>query len=601
MGKIHVLDQYIANQIAAGEVVERPASIVKELVENSIDAGSSEITINVLDGGLSAIQIKDNGQGIAPEDVEKAFLRHATSKIKSAKDLLRVKSLGFRGEALPSIAAVSKVTLRTSDTKTGQGLEVYLEGGKILSTKQLAFNQGTEIVVEEIFYNTPARLKYLKSLQTELGHIIDYVNRLSLAYPQIAFSLTHNNNLILRTNGDNQLLHVISAIYGTSVAKGMVSFEKSDMDFRIFGFFSKPEITRANKSHISIYINGRYIKNYLITHSIIKGFKDLLMVNRFPITVIHISMDPSLVDINVHPAKLEARFSKEQELLKLVEIAINDALAGQSLIRNAINNEERAKISYQVSEQPSLPLKVNEEQLRSSSRRIIPQEDTSTLSEVPIIAANQDELLLEIDQQFTTTEASSGKLPVLVPLAQFRGTYIIAQGEEGLFLIDQHAAHERINYEKYLCLLDQEQTACQHLLIPINLEFSNSESRLLNTRIAEFHNYGIEIESFGRQSFIVRSTPLWMPKGQEKDLLEQMAQMLLSDNTINEEALRKDLIAEASCKNSIKANKSLTLSEMESLIVQLGATQNPFSCPHGRPVIVHFSVLEIEKLFKRVV
>lgn len=614
MGKILVLDAQIANQIAAGEVVERPASIVKELIENSIDAGSNRIEIIIQEGGFSSIQVKDNGEGMDEEDVDKAFLRHATSKLKSDKDLFRIKTLGFRGEALPSIAAVSRLTLRTSNNKSGKGIEVKLEGGALVDKKETAYHQGTEILVENLFFNTPARLKYLKSLQTELGHIIDYVNRLSLAHPFVSFTLIHNEHMILRTNGDGKLLHVIAAIYGSEMAKSMIEIADENLDFQLTGYTSKPEITRANKSHISLFINGRYIRNYLLSQAVIRGYKTLLMVNRFPVSILQIQMDPSLVDVNVHPAKLEVRFSKEQELMKFIEETFANSLSEQTFIRQPVK-ADHPQINYQ---KPNYQKPVQNQfdfNLSPSSRTEELKEILETHEpypkETPIsknsINIEEDSYLEDVTErneetrQIRTIESKEDKLPLLDPIAQYRGTYIIAQSEEGLYLIDQHAAHERIYFEKNLKRMNEETQTSQELLVPITMDFPRSEAEQIINQLHQIKEAGIDIEAFGMQTFIVRAIPQWIPQGNETEILDKMVHMILTRNEIDIEELRKDMIAGMSCKAAIKANHYLTKREMEVLIEQLRETKNPFSCPHGRPIIIHFSNYEIEKMFKRVI
>ena len=621
MGKIEILDEHIANQIAAGEVVERPASIVKELVENSIDAGSTQIEIEIEEGGLSSIRVADNGEGLLDEDVEKAFLRHATSKLKSGNDLFKITSLGFRGEALPSIAAVSRLTLRTATKQDGHGLEVNFEGGTLKGKQSIAFNKGTEIIVKDIFFNTPARLKYLKSLQTEIGHIIDYVNRLSLSYPNIAFTLIHNNRPVLRTNGDQQLLHVLTAIYGTSVAKSMIPIENEDKDFKIHGYISKPEITRANKNHISFFVNGRFIKHYLLTQAMIKGYDTLLMINRFPVAVINIELEPSLIDVNVHPAKLEVRFSKEQELMKLLEQTIRQRLHEQNFVRQIDFDAIQHKKEKIQTEQSTINLYRSHQDTNLSNLQYEHQSTNNTKLEtfeeeknpfhteefIPFnhrITTNTTNNKLT-DDDYTKNEPvnklSTARLPMLEPISQFNGTYLVAQGEDGLYLIDQHAAHERINYEKNLLRMNEEVRSSQELLVPITIDFSKSEALQINKRIELLQSYGLEIEPFGQHSFIIRAVPSWIPSGDELFFIEGMIEQALENDKINLEDLRKDLIANTSCKTSIKANHYLTKKEMESLLDELRKTNNPFSCPHGRPIVVNFSLREIEKMFKRVV
>lgn len=650
MGKITILDEHVANQIAAGEVVERPASVVKELIENSIDANSTVIDISIVDGGFSMIKIKDNGEGIEEDDIEKAFHRHATSKIKTGRDLFKIKSLGFRGEALPSIAAVSRITLKTSTNSDGRGTAVTIEGGRILSKSELAFSRGTEITIQDLFFNTPARLKYLKSLQTELGHIIDYCNRLSLAYPNISLTLNHNDRNIFRTKGDENLLHTIAAIYGSGLAKNMIYLHGENLDFKVSGYISKPDFTRAIKSHISIFVNGRYVKNFLLSQSVIKGYSTLLMVNRFPIVVLKIELDPALVDVNVHPAKLEVRFSKEQELMKYLEEVIFNALKKERLIREPISNapnikysnETQGSINFQLGLDRMLEMKDNKEQdsnlgnnrkkpdeydenkqdndcrnafYDSNNNDFKPHEVSNAYIRSEDIVVTND--IIEKNNTSNTNfdnnisksnltnlnfeQDGIDRLPLLDPIAQFGGTYIIAQSDKGLYLIDQHAAHERIQYERNLQLFRNKRMISQELLIPFTLDYSKHEVEDIIFSLDKFAEHGITIEQFGLQTIKVRSIPEWIPSEKEAQYLERIIQMVLNEDEVDFLELHNDIIASTSCKSSIKANQYLTKREMESLIEQLRRTENPFSCPHGRPIIIHFSFYDIEKMFKRVV
>ncbi len=574
LSKIHILDEHVSNKIAAGEVIERPSSIVKELIENCIDAGSTKIEISIKEGGIDFIRIKDNGEGIDEKDIEKAFLRHATSKIKDDRDLLKLKTLGFRGEALASIAVISHITLRTSNNNEGKGFEAIIEGGNFKGKMEIAFVKGTDILVTNIFYNTPARLKYMKSIQRELGYIIEYVNKLSLAHPKISFYLINNERLILRTLGDGNLLHVISAIYGNNIAKSMLAINLSDIDFSITGFISNTEITRANKNYIHFFINGRYIKNFQLVQALLRGYKDLLMINRYPISIINIKMDPSIVDINVHPAKLEARFSKEKELLNILEEAIHEGLKKYSLIPEPLNKNTNYK---------------NSSDIQSSYESFFNKEDslnTYVHEELSQIVVN-------------SVKDSSEILPIFEPVAQIFGTYILAQNNEGLYLIDQHAAHERINYENNIKKIKQAKLEKQELLIPITLDYSKSEVDQILLRIDELKGIGLDVELFGKQTFIIRSVPNWVTKGQEQILIDKSFQIILEDRAINILELNKEVIADESCKSSLKANKFISIKEMEALLEQLRNTENPYSCPHGRPVIIQFSKYDIEKMFKR--
>ena len=661
MGKIRVLDEIVANQIAAGEVIERPSSVVKELVENAIDAGASTIDVTVEEGGLKLIRVVDNGSGMEADDCEAAFQRHATSKIASGKDLFRIRTLGFRGEALPSIAAVAKVECVTSVSNDGLGRKIVIEGGAVKSCSDATASRGTDISVRDLFYNTPARLKYMKTLQTELGHISDYVYKIALAYPDIAFTLRHNGNVLLRTLGNGDLLQVIAAVYGASAAKAMIALNAEDADYAMSGYVSRPELTRANRQGMTIVVNGRCIRNFALTHAILNAYHTLLPVNRFPLVVVRLDMAPQLIDVNVHPAKLEVRFSKENELTRFVEDRIRQALKGQTLIPRAEGAVRRADGGKPAVVQERMGLygranRTDAETDRLGSRTLADRPDATAAKEAAAGAngapsagdagrqnsppPSSDAFRTETAGQFGRPQrpfpdavgpspgqerrnapaparsgswsvaflpeephrpAPSAPFPKLYPIGQLHGTYIVAQNEDGLFLIDQHAAHERIHYEYYYEKFGQPQKASQQLLVPITLEFTPAEAERIRDRLALFEQVGVCLEHFGGGSFIVRSLPSWFPAGEEKAIIEQMAEWVLAEKkAIDLPKLREHAAILCSCKRSIKANEYLTMTEIESLIERLAACRNPYTCPHGRPVVVSFSTYELEKMFKRV-
>ncbi|MCL6602905.1 MAG: DNA mismatch repair endonuclease MutL [Paenibacillus sp.] len=682
MAKIHVLDEHIANQIAAGEVVERPASVVKELVENAIDAKSTVIEVSVEEGGLQSIRVKDNGSGIEADDCETAFYRHATSKIANGRDLFQITSLGFRGEALPSIAAVSKVSLLTASADDGKGKLIKIEGGKLICNEDAPSGQGTDFEVRELFFNTPARLKYMKSIQTELGHISDAMYRMALAHPDISFRFQHNGNQLLHTLGNGDLLQVIAAVYGTSAAKAMLPIAAEDPDYRISGYVSRPDWTRSNRNAVTTIVGGRYIRSNGLNAAIMRAYHTLLPINRYPLLVMKLDMHPSLVDVNVHPAKLEVRFSKEVELYKFVEEETRKILLGQSLIprpsRETIgpkgsssfiqeqfafpkgskdqpmsdNNiaptgapgheisfeggvrefgQSQRGLSHPGLSQPdqiqytdASPTKFDnsrtfsaapafsdqdkpKEPYRSSN---VPQTSSqireagkSNNYRTPQPAYNAREVAAGIEQMWAPPDGEDTGLPVFPELnyiGQHHGTYIIAQNDQGLYLIDQHAAHERINYEFYYEKFGRPADASQELLLPITLEFTPSESRQLGERLHWFEQAGVYLEHFGGQTFLVRSLPYWFPQGEEKAIIEEMAEWVLSEKTIDLAKLREKSSILCSCKASIKANHKLTEQEVDSLLSRLSACRQPYTCPHGRPILISFSAYDLEKLFKRV-
>lgn len=797
MGKIRVLDEHVANQIAAGEVVERPASVVKELVENAIDAKATRIDVYIGEGGLESIRVQDNGLGIAAEDCETAFYRHATSKLADDRDLYQITSLGFRGEALPSIAAVSKVELLTSATDDGAGRRLIIEGGTLKSNEDDAAPRGTDFRVNALFYNTPARLKYMKTVQTELGHISDMMYRISLAHPEIAFTLRHNNNLLLQTPGSGDMLQVIAAVYGTSAAKMVLPINSDSLDYRIDGFIGRPEIARANRNAMSVIVNGRYVKNYAVNQAILRAYHTLLPINRYPLTVLRLEMHPSLVDVNVHPAKMEVRFSKEPELMQFVEEAVRQALRREILIPHVTKQTvKRGNSESVIQEQfnftrpqpqadayagndlfspagemhsaagagarngedigeldaPYVPPLTDQDirphhptqqgivtdgsnlhgaspetdingnhtasqsdtgattqqtakdptgiQHRELASNAVSQQSSasSTNDGQPSYkhsengGANQQQAQTGDDQQpFTNrmpetssvgdsavsapthsplsngqsstippispaatsvqgnpaaTTASSGvrerpasytpdkrasaphsrpqqrpgasrtipaellygtveepdvpEFPEMTLIGQHHGTYLIAQNDEGLFLIDQHAAHERVNYEFYYEKFGQPESASQELLLPITLEFTRAEADKLKDRLHWFERVGVYLEHFGGQTFRVCAYPYWFPKGEEQRVIEEMAEWVLSERKIDLAKLREQASTLCSCKASIKANQRLTDIEAQTLIKRLSACRQPYTCPHGRPIVVSFSSYDLEKLFKRV-
>ncbi|ULO10365.1 DNA mismatch repair endonuclease MutL [Paenibacillus sp. 19GGS1-52] len=677
MAKIHILDEHIANQIAAGEVVERPASVVKELVENAIDAGSTRIEVTVEEGGLQSIRVKDNGSGIEPEDCETAFYRHATSKIANGRDLFLITSLGFRGEALPSIAAVSKVSLLTATADDGKGRLIDIEGGKLIRNEDSPSGVGSDLAVRELFFNTPARLKYMKSIQTELGHISDAMYRMALAHPTISFTLHHNGNQLLHTLGNGDQLQVIAAVYGTSAAKAMLPIAAEDLDYRISGFISRPEWTRSNRNGITTIVGGRYIRNNGLNAAILRAYHTLLPINRYPLLVLQLDMHPSLVDVNVHPAKLEVRFSKEIELFKFVEEEIRKVLLGQSLILRpgkemigqkgsssfiqeqfAFSKGNIPQISAGDASTPDLPVtedfphgdrpgstlgplsnnqavsdrssdgnpagnrntggnsqtadQAGLHQAResaasygSSNRQSQSRGPQSTVgsSYRPMAATLPRGQMPAAEELWAPADGEASSLPEFPELnyiGQHHGTYIIAQNDGGLYLIDQHAAHERINYEYYYEKFGRPEEASQELLLPITLEFTPSESRQLSERLHWFEQAGVYLEHFGGQTFLVRSLPYWFPEGDEKAVIEEMAEWVLSERFIDLAKLREKSSILCSCKASIKANQKLTEQEVDSLLSRLAACRQPYTCPHGRPIVVSFSTYDLEKLFKRV-
>src|SRR5699024_1577598 len=564
----------------------------------------------------------DNGVGMSENDCEASFLRHATSKIKNETDLFHVKTLGFRGEALASIASVCKLKIQTS-LGEGAGTELELEGGKVINKNKSDARRGTEITVSDLFFNTPARLKYMKTIHTELGHTTDLLNRLALAHPEIRFEVTHNNKIIFKTAGSGDILQVIAQIYGMNVARKMLPVQQETLDFSVDGYIAKPEITRASRSYITTIINGRYIKSIPLTQAIIRAYHTLLPIGRFPIVVLAIKMDPILVDVNVHPTKLEARFSKEKELINMIETGLKEKFRQTTLIPEI----ERKATKPKTSIQPSMDFHISQQSNDKSwlSNKIYEKQEpvVQPFEKQTIFLSNNEETFaprslnenviedtqsitrdINNNQQYSTNESnkedSNQRVPTMYPIGQLHGTYIMAQNEAGLYMIDQHAAQERIKYEFFKHKLGNPDKASQELLIPITFEFSKKEAIFIEHHKEKLEQVGLFFEEFGNQTYIIRSHPTWFPKGLEDEVIREMVEQVIGNETVDVESIREEVAILMSCKRSIKANHYLNHDDMFRLLEDLRKTTDPFTCPHGRPIIVHFSSYELEKMFKRV-
>ncbi|MGX7204838.1 DNA mismatch repair endonuclease MutL [Enterococcus pingfangensis] len=652
MGKIQELSERLANQIAAGEVVERPASVVKELVENAIDAKATQIDILIEEAGLKKIQIIDNGEGISQDDVENAFKRHATSKIHSRDDLFRIRTLGFRGEALPSIASVSELTLETATSDEAQGSYLFLKGGKIAEHRPTSLRVGTKLTVENLFFNTPARLKYVKTLQTELSKIGDIVNRMALSHPQIAFRLVHDGHKMLTTSGSGDLKQTLAGIYGVATAKKMLKIEAKDLDFTLNGYVSLPEVTRASRNYLSVIINGRYIKNYALNKAIVQGYQSKLMVGRYPLAVLEITMDPLLVDVNVHPTKQEVRLSKEKELTELISQAIAESLRQINLIpdvgenpsfkrkvekiqteqldlpleeqpkkKSDLNYDPKTGIFY-VEQAPEPPVSIKEESfeaskplpLKSETEQVVTAESSPTAPEevddyAELASMDHPEFDLStqsgekvIEQAITKLEQEKPqeRFPLLEYFGQMHGTYLFAQSKDGLYIVDQHAAQERIKYEYFREKIGDVSADLQELLVPFVLDYPNNDAIKLKEQTDLLQEVGIYLEEFGPNSFIVRAHPTWYPAGQEESIIREMIDMLLITGSVSVKKFREATAIMMSCKRSIKANHHLNEAQARVLLTDLAQCENPFNCPHGRPVLIHFSNNDMEHMFKRI-
>lgn len=707
MGKINILSAELSNKIAAGEVVERPSSVVKELVENSIDAGSTNIKVIIKEFGIQQIRIIDNGSGISNDDLARAFLRHATSKISADYDLFHIETLGFRGEALASISSVSKVTIK-SCAGEAQGKMLVLEGGKVVSEEYYAPIKGTDLSVENLFYNTPARLKYLRNPHTEQANITNIIHKFALSYPNVAFELHVDGKITFKTYGDGDVHKILSKIYNMGVARNMIEFSGNNDDYKVFGYISVPEETRASKNYINIFINGRYIKNYGIQNAIIDAYGTLLMINRYPLCVINIEMDPILLDVNVHPTKQEVRLSKEAELIRLIKEVIAERLSNYTYIPQGMNNvltkKEKAKIEKinfldeldnkfgdvedknifsEGEKEPEVGLEVelsfpdaqeevashviqedeflfggdlltnsreektpvqskeNTFNQRSKTQRIksdLPdlsysshprdnrnkfgdkptkkeienfmnfskKEDNSSYDDrtekVVSNVVKDDSHFNEIkDAKIVQDDDTKVRtLPDLKVLAQIFKTYILSEADNKLFLIDQHAAAERYNYEKLQREFIERKNYKKQMLIPLMFDFSVEEATEVRNNLEKFEELGIVFEEFGDNSYVVREFPGWIEEDEEQ-MIKIIVEKVLRNNNITFNELRNDAIAMASCKMSIKANQVLTDVEMNKVITDLYECKNPFTCPHGRPIITKMEKKDLEKMFKRIV
>lgn len=570
MAKIHLMDEILANKIAAGEVVEKCVSVVKELVENSIDAKASIIKVELKDAGTQLIKVTDNGIGMDEEDSLMAFQRHATSKIIDESDLYRISTLGFRGEALPSIASVSNVTLKTCSKNIGT--IVNISGGKVLSVTKGDARIGTIIEIKNLFYNTPARLKHIKSLYSELANITEYMNKIAFSHPNIKFTLTNNDNKILETDGRGDLLKTIKDIYGLEVAKKMYKVKSNLDDYEIEGYISYPSVNRSNKNHMITIVNGRVVKNYDLNRTINDSYHSYKPDNRYPIVVLKINVDPSLIDVNIHPTKMDIKFSKMNELLDEISTMIKNTIGTKNLI---------PKVTAPVVEKKHYEQFVLD---FNKKEEVYEQE----------LFVNED---LTIKEE---VEDEKKELEAMYPVGIVHGTYIICQNELGMYLIDQHAAKERINYEIYKEKLGNPKKDSLPLLFPITIEYPSNEFIILKENFEFIRSLNIDINEFGINSIIIKSHPTWLPKGHEEEAIKKILDLIINiEKNFTIEKFNEKLATTLACKMSIKANTNITIKEMERLISDLRKCDNPYNCPHGRPTIIFYSTYELEKLFKR--
>lgn len=590
MSRIKVMDELLSNKIAAGEVVEKVVSIVKELVENSIDAKATMIKVDLKEAGLREITVTDNGIGMDKNDAQLAFQRHATSKLYTDDDLFNINSLGFRGEALPSIAAVSDVVLKTCQDDVGT--QIHIKGGKILENKPSEGRIGTQITVTNLFYNTPARLKHLSSPYAELANVTEYVNKMALSYPKVKFILTNDEKELLNTDGSGNLLKVIKSIYGLDIAKKMLPIEISNDDYEVSGYISLPEVNRSSRNHMTVLVNGRVIKNQYLNRIINDAYFSFKEDTRYPIVVIKITADPILVDVNIHPSKQDIKFSNFEDLKNMISEVINKTIRSKLLIPK-----------IEVKEQPT----VNYENLSLNLERNSISEEPSLLDKQKLtnLVNFNYEPNNELDNEEEPSyieERPKETLPELYPIGLALGTYIVCENERGIYLIDQHAAQERINYEKNSYLLAHPNNDVISPLIPMIIELPNNEFIIAKEKLDIIKSYNIDIEEFGINSFRVISHPTWFPKGNEEKIVRRIIEEIVNKGKdFSLVKFNNSLAALISCKMSVKANTRITKEAQEEIINELRKCNNPFNCPHGRPTIINFTTYEIEKMFKRVV
>jgi len=590
MSKIRVMSPTLANKIAAGEIVERISSVVKELVENSIDAKSTIIKVELEDAGKKSIKVVDNGIGMDRSDAEECFKRHATSKIYRDDDLFFISTLGFRGEALPSIASVADVVLETYNSEIGT--KVHIKGGETLEVTSAPLRQGTSIKVTNLFYNTPARLKYLKSENSELGSVILFLEKLSLSYPAISFTLINNASKILSTSGSGNLLKTIHEIYGLDVSANMLEINGIGEDYEVHGYISKPAVLRSNRNHMTTIINGRVIRNIDINKMINEGYYTYKPETLYPIVVINIETDPTLVDVNIHPTKQDVKLSKMEELSKTLIGAIKTALYNSMLIPKAVGHEEEKTLDVTSDYNDNIISK-----LPSTLFTKEPDENNYSLHSFER-KENSEEVQMNIDFKMDGKNEEIRKLE-LYPVGIALGTYIIAENEEGIFMIDQHAAQERVNYEKVLKGIVTKTS--QVMGVPIAIELSKSDFETINNNKNILTDIGFELEEFGINTFKVSAHPTWVKTGKEEATIRAVFDTLIESNGDFDPVRFNDRVAATvACKASIKGNMRITLNEAEFLLHELSLCDNPYNCPHGRPTIITFTKYEIEKMFKRV-
>jgi DNA mismatch repair protein MutL len=597
LGSIHILGENISNKIAAGEVIERPASVVKELVENSIDAGSSSITVEIRDGGISFIRITDNGSGMDEEDSRIAFIRHSTSKIISEGDLNNIKTLGFRGEALASIASVSQIEMLTKLKSSVYGTRTVIEGGNSILSESAGCPDGTTIIVKNLFYNTPARLKFLKKESREGTAVSEIMYNLTLSRPDIGFRFINNNKMIFNTSGDGNLKNTILNLFGKEVYESLIKINYKGNILSISGYIGEPSIARSNRNYQIFFINNRYIKSRMLSVAVDNAYKTFLTINKFAFCIISISICPELVDVNVHPTKAEVRFQDEKEVFSAIFNTVRNSLAGEVLIPDseADNNKKVEQIEVYKINIDNPPV-IKEERFNNSSINMVNLSKNIDDEEKVLV---QMEDIVSCSDDLHDDKNPVGLMPPLIVIGQYSSTYILCDGPDGLYIIDQHAAHERILYEKFKFSFEKGGVESQSLIVPIVVDLTQQEVLLVKDNLSTMERLGFTLEFFGVNSIMLRSVPVLFGEPQLKKFFIEIV-----DSLDGNEPLRKsstdNAIYTMACKSAIKAHDRLSIKEMEGLIKSLRQTKNPYTCPHGRPTIIRMTENELEKKFKRI-
>ena len=589
MSNIKVMDEVLANKIAAGEVVEKCMNVVKELVENSIDAGATEINISLKESGIEEIIVSDNGIGMDREDATMAFMRHATSKLKKLDDLFYIESLGFRGEAIPSIASVSDMRLKTSDGEIGT--IVTISGGKDMKVESSDLEKGTTITVKKLFYNTPVRLKYLKNPYVELSYIVEYINKMALSYPNIKFTLKNNDKVLLQTDGNGDLLKVIYEIFGADITRKMIPVNGENDDYLISGYISYPEVTKGNRNSITTLVNGRVIKNNELNKCIVDCYHTYIHKDRYPIIVLNIDVDPILVDINIHPTKMDIKFSKMDTLKDLIIKLITERLEELTLIPDV-----SVRDSYSVSE---VRKQIINKKNNKEKEEVVEEKKYEEIKLDFEVQEEKKELEKEIEDSLPfEVEEKTSRIKKMIPRGVVLLTYIVAENEDGMFLIDQHAAAERINFEKVLDEMKNNKQVVD-LLVPIKIELRKDEYILAKERLHVLEEYGFVFDEFGFNTIIVRSHPSWIVEERAEDIIRKIIDLVIEKGEFDIDKFIWRMAATTACRMSVMAGDYISQEDQEWILENIRYCENPFTCPHGRPTIITYTKYELEKLFKR--